>query len=343
MDIYKKLLATINKTIVILILLFSLITVTNVIAAQTDKLGTKSVDAVQIKKQANYSRKGADTCLACHDEDSEFPVLNIFKTPHGLQNKNVNSHSPFAQKQCETCHGPAGKHSTKRLRKGQKREDMIDFSRLSNIPVAEKNKICASCHVKKAKSHFDGGIHEVNEVACTDCHQVHKPKDPMLENIAQVNKCVSCHTAKKLITNKFSTHPFRKGQMGCTSCHAPHGNENDNMLNAETTTGTCTECHAGKRGPFLFEHQPVSEDCSLCHSAHGSNQQGMLKQRAPYLCQSCHSAQGHPSLANDNEGLIERRFPPKRTGSAFLLGKSCTNCHSKIHGSNHPSGNKLQR
>jgi len=344
MDIYKKLLATINRFVAISLVLFSFITVSSANAADTATAKADApVDAVQVKKHAEYSKKGADTCLACHDADSEFPVMNIFKTPHGLQSKKAGGHTPFAEKQCETCHGPAGNHTVKRVRKGEQREDMIDFGRNSNIPVEEKNKVCASCHTKKAKAHFDGGIHQVNEVACTDCHKVHQAKDPMLSNDTQVTGCVDCHKSKKLATQKFSTHPLKTGQMGCTSCHAPHGNDNDKMLKHETVVGTCTECHAGKRGPFLFEHQPASEDCTLCHSAHGSNQQGMLTQRAPYLCQNCHSAEGHPALANDNKGLIERRFPAQRTGSAFLLGKGCTNCHSKIHGSNHPSGSKLQR
>jgi len=345
MDIKKNLFTLLITTFLLSIVLVLLVTVSShvVFAAQAVKKSASPHEIMQIKSQAEYSKKGADTCLACHDEDSEFPVLDIFKTPHGLQSSNKNSQLPFAQEQCETCHGAAGKHSVKRLRKGQQREPMLDFARFSKIPAEDKNQVCASCHVKKAKSHFDGGIHQVNDVACSDCHRVHQVKDPMLVNETQVEGCVDCHQSQKLITRKFSTHPLINGQMGCTSCHAPHGNDNDNILHAETVVGTCTTCHAGKRGPFLFEHQPASEDCSLCHSAHGSNQQGMLTQRSPYLCQNCHSSQGHPSLANDADGLIERRFPPLRTGSVFLLGKACTNCHSKVHGSNHPSGSKLQR
>ena len=39
-------------------------------------------------------------------------------------------------------------------------------------------------------------------------------------------------------------------------------------------------------------------------------------------------------------GLWER---PIGTPSRFLLGQSCLNCHSQVHGSNHPSGSKLMR
>jgi len=30
-------------------------------------------------------------------------------------------------------------------------------------------------------------------------------------------------------------------------------------------------------------------------------------------------------------------------GAAFLLAGGCINCHSQVHGSNHPSGVKLMR
>jgi hypothetical protein len=52
-----------------------------------------------------YTKKGADTCLKCHDESSKFPVLSIFKTKHA---QSADPRSPFAKLQCETCHGPAG-------------------------------------------------------------------------------------------------------------------------------------------------------------------------------------------------------------------------------------------
>lgn len=300
----------------------------------------QAADVLQIKKEADYSKQGADTCLKCHDEDSAFPVLDIFKTPHAMK---ADKHTPFAEQQCETCHGPVGRHGKKRIRKGEHREPMIAFEKSSQVSVDERNKICSGCHQKVEKSHWQGSVHQVSDVACSDCHTVHASRDPILSNTMQLEKCGTCHQSHKLASNRFSTHPLKYGQMGCTSCHNLHKTDNDNLLKAETVNDTCFNCHAEKRGPFLWEHAPSSEDCSLCHSPHGSNQSAMLSQKPPYLCQSCHSSSGHPSLANDDSGLIERRFPPLRTGSAFLLGRSCSNCHSKVHGSNHPSGSTLQR
>ena len=91
----------------------------------------------------------------------------------------------------------------------------------------------------------------------------------------------------------------------------------------------CTSCHAEKRGPFLWDHAPAAEDCNLCHTPHGSNQPALLKKRVPQLCQECHSPAGHPSVSYDGSRL---------KGSMFLGAKGCSNCHSAVHGSNHPSG-----
>ena len=102
---------------------------------------------------------------------------------------------------------------------------------------------------------------------------------------------------------------------------------------------TCYTCHAEKRGPFLWEHAPAAEDCTLCHDPHGSVNPARLKKNPPLLCQQCHSIAGHPSVARTPAGLPGGAGG----GSAFLLAGSCLNCHSQIHGSNHPSGVKLMR
>ena len=330
-------LAEISRKLLLMILVCTSYLGGSVFAQETQQ---QDVDVLQIKKHAEYSEKGADTCLKCHDEDSDYPVMDIFRTPHG---STADKHSPFAQQQCESCHGPVGKHDKNRIRKGESREPMIAFDKHSQVPVAERNAICASCHEKVDQSHWQGSIHQVSDVACSDCHTVHAVNDPIQFNITQIEKCGSCHQSHKLSSNRFSTHPLKTGQMGCTSCHNLHQSDHEKLLNSETVNDTCFSCHAEKRGPYLWEHEPATEDCGLCHAPHGSNQSEMLTQRSPYLCQSCHSSQGHPSLANDDSGLIERRFPALRTGSAFLLGRACGNCHSKVHGSNHPSGSKLQR
>ncbi|WP_351089807.1 cytochrome c3 family protein, partial [Shewanella sp. S1-49-MNA-CIBAN-0167] len=95
--------------------------------------------------------------------------------------------------------------------------------------------------------------------------------------------------------NKRSSHPMKWDQMTCIDCHSPHGSMSESALNKPTVNDTCYSCHAEKRGPFLWEHAPVTENCVSCHNPHGSVNDNMLESRAPQLCQQCHANDGHAS------------------------------------------------
>jgi len=153
----------------------------------------------------------------------------------------------------------------------------------------------------------------------------------------QPEVCYRCHANIRAAFDQFSAHPVRYAEMTCTSCHAPHDSLFPKLLTRPTVNQTCYSCHAQMRGPFLWEHPPVPEDCNNCHNSHGSTNPALLKLRPPLLCQQCHSSAGHPSIAYTGQGL------PGHTPSANLLGGSCLNCHSHVHGSNAPSGADLSR
>jgi DmsE family decaheme c-type cytochrome len=112
-----------------------------------------------------------------------------------------------------------------------------------------------------------------------------------------------------------------------------------NQLVKPTLNETCYQCHAEKRGPFLWEHPPAREDCANCHEPHGSNHPSLLVNRMPLLCQQCHMSAFHPSTAytgvNASAGVSRLDI--------HAASKSCLNCHSEVHGSNHPSGPRLMR
>lgn len=301
-----------------------------------------SVSAVE------FTKKGADTCIKCHDEDSEYPVFDIFKTKHGVQ---ADARTPFGGLQCEACHGPGesnplfaedGKpprsHVAK-IRTGEQRPPMLAFGAKSHVPVADQNRMCLTCHAGDSHIAWQGSAHEAGEVACASCHTIHTPHDAVLDKETQPDKCFTCHLQQRAEFLKPSNHPVRFGQVACSDCHTTHGSATATLLARPTLNETCYTCHAEKRGPFLWEHAPASEDCSLCHTPHGSVHPALLTKRPPLLCQQCHAQEYHPSDAYTAAGL------PGGTGSpsAFLLAGSCTNCHSQVHGSNHPSGVKLMR
>lgn len=278
----------------------------------------------------DFSRSGADTCLGCHEEKS---TMAIFDTPHAVAS---DPRTPFAQQQCESCHGPGGDHG-RRLRPGQERTPPMAFAANSVLSTEDEVTICLSCHKSQERHHWQGSVHERAGIGCVDCHSVHASHDPATNRQEQAGMCFDCHTRERAESLQASSHPIRHGQMVCTDCHQPHGTLSDDLLVHASTNDNCFQCHAEKRGPFLWEHAPAAEDCTLCHNAHGSNHPDLLSRRAPLLCQECHSRAGHPSIAQTGERL------PAGQPSAMLLGASCSNCHSQVHGSNHPSGANLSR
>ncbi|MEE8428295.1 MAG: DmsE family decaheme c-type cytochrome [Gammaproteobacteria bacterium] len=278
----------------------------------------------------NYTDTGADTCLQCHGEGSGFEVVDIFKTKHG---QPADGRTPFAGLQCESCHGPGGSHIM-----GEAEPPIMEFEGGdSAYSIEEQNKVCLGCHENQSRIAWKGGPHGGGDVACSDCHQIHAAQDRVLTAKGQGDVCFNCHQKQRGEFQKTSHHPVRFGLMTCTDCHKPHGSVAPALLAKPTLNQTCYTCHAEKRGPLLWEHAPVAEDCSLCHNPHGSIHPALLTKRPPLLCQQCHSARGHPSLAYTKEGL------PSGSPSGFLLSGSCLNCHSQVHGSNHPSGVKLMR
>lgn len=283
------------------------------------------------EEDTTYSRQGADSCLACHDDAV---TLGVFKTPHGVP---TEPHSPFGtgQLQCEACHGPGGAHAG-RVRRGEERPPLIGFGATALTPIREQNQTCTECHAAEIDVGWQVGSHDSDNISCADCHSSHNSRDPILSSASQSAVCVDCHSAQRNAELKPYGHE-QNGQAGCDSCHSIHDADGPSALARFTTNQTCYQCHADKRGPFIWEHAPVGEDCSLCHAPHGSSHPGALTRRAPLLCQSCHSQSGHPSLANTPDGLASG------TPSRFLLGQSCMNCHSQVHGSNHPSGSRLMQ
>ncbi len=278
-----------------------------------------------------YTEQGADTCLDCHSDEN---MLLIFRTPHG---QGADPNTPFAHRQCESCHGAGAAH-TGRRNVGAGHEPVIRFGQGDNrSPVKEQNASCMNCHSGDVGMPWTGSVHERNDTACADCHSLHKPVDPVSQLTEQAGICFRCHKQQRADSLKPYTHPVRFGVMTCTSCHSPHHSPADALLKKNTLNELCWSCHTDLRGPYLFEHPPATEDCTLCHSPHGSIHPALLIRRPPLLCQSCHSQAGHPSLSFTPNGL------PGRNPSTFVLGRSCVNCHSQVHGSNHPSGTNLMR
>lgn len=302
--------------------------------ATAQQAGSSSAPAA-MPLPTQYTDKGADTCLSCHDEEgSVYSASALFKTKHAHRG---DKRTPFGVGglQCEACHGPGALHA-----RNKRASAIVAFKAGSKLSAGERNAICLSCHEGSTRTAWHVGAHERNNVACTDCHRVHSQHgDPMASKAREAEACFTCHKSQRADFHKTSTHPVRQGKMSCSDCHNAHGSTAPAMLAKPTLNQTCFSCHADKRGPLLWEHAPVAEDCALCHTPHGSVRTALLNKTPPLLCQQCHSPAGHPSVARTGAAL------PANGGTAaiFTVAGSCTNCHTQVHGSNHPSGARLMR
>jgi DmsE family decaheme c-type cytochrome len=286
---------------------------------------------------------GEKRCGECHDTEK-----TLFGHTQHARVFRENPRNSVEKTVCEACHGPGSLHVADVKDKSR----IIGFSKEWGTPVATQNGQCLSCHSGGQRMHWPGSIHATNQLACSDCHNpmARFSGGGLLKKASITETCQSCHQQQRAEFRKRSHMPVPEGKMSCEDCHNPHGSSSRRLLKADTINDLCTGCHAEKRGPFLWEHAPVRENCMNCHHPHGSNQDKLLVQSRPMLCQQCHSGQGgmgHQLFAASTlaDGMVGGAPPPANAtaGSRRTLGRSCQNCHTQVHGSNHPSGARLQR
>ena len=270
-----------------------------------------------------------DDCKTCHDKATG-PAFS--KTKHAQ-----------ADLSCASCHQGVAEHAAAQA------EGRTDgpVPSVKKLEVRALNETCLSCHEKERQASWKGGVHDRRNVGCTDCHSVHSPKSvkAQLKTQADPETCYSCHQTMRAKAQRTSHHPVREGKVSCSSCHNPHEGSRPKMLQAESTNELCYKCHAEKRGPFLFEHAPVREDCTSCHEPHGTNHKRLLAQKLPNLCWNCHlTGSGHFGSGDNLSTELGARVAPPGAPSGYptansrFIEKSCKNCHVNVHGSNSPSG-----
>ncbi len=276
---------------------------------------------------------GSETCRTCH-EDSYQRWKNTTMGKAFLE----HAQKPLEKRACEACHGPGRAHAEG----GGGADTIISFSKKTKRPAHELNEQCLQCHEKGNRMFWEGSTHESRGLSCVTCHQVMQPNVPSLRfdepltgnrqfvKQTRMEVCFQCHLQRRAQVYRSAHMPFREGKVTCTNCHNPHGTPNPKLLIESSTNETCYKCHAERRGPFLWEHPPVMENCANCHDPHGSARPQMLKVSQPRLCQQCHDVNRHNST-------------PQLAPTRFAFNRGCTNCHSNIHGSNHPSGVWYQR
>ena len=264
-----------------------------------------------------------DSCQICHSLVAQKFSTTIHSTVHpAVKGEPVRY-------VCVTCHGDGKDHA----QKYGEPSALTLFSKESTTTKDQKDSVCLQCHEKGQQLYWQASSHERRDVVCVDCHKMMEPASPLnlLSAKSETEVCFSCHLLEKAQAQQSAHMPLREGKVTCRDCHNAHGTPNDKLLTEATTNEICYKCHAEKRGPFLWEHSPVTEDCMNCHVPHGSPRDNLLTMDRPRLCQQCH-------MGGDAHVTI-----PQTATSGFVLSRSCQNCHSQVHGSNSPSGAFLQR
>jgi len=279
---------------------------------------------------------GEAVCIACHDPQNK----QFTHTVHAAAFRQ-NPKNELQQRSCEACHGPGSNH-IKDPANPANHAALVGFTREWGTPVAQQTAMCLTCHQGGPQMFWRDSVHATNQLSCSDCHNpMAKISATGLLKKPSINEtCYTCHRQQRAEFAKRSHMPLPEGKVSCVDCHNPHGSNNHALIKADSVNELCYGCHAEKRGPFLWEHAPVRDNCLNCHNAHGSNHDKLLTVARPFSCQQCHgNAGGHQSTLYNAGQLIGG-------GAAVnsrVLGRSCQNCHSQIHGSNHPAGARFQR
>ncbi len=304
---------------------------------------------------ASAAGPGSDVCKGCHE-----PYFDSYaKSVHGVKG---NLKGPANAGECSSCHGDGTKHVE--AGGGRGAGGIINPNNPA-ISADQRNAACLSCHESnRALAFWDSGRHKLNDVTCSNCHSIHgTPKgfneklvkangptpSPYVNTVRQLQyeTCNQCHKEQRSQILKPSHHPIVEGKVKCSDCHNPHGSLSPAMIKNDTVNDLCTTCHADKRGPYIAEHPPVSENCLNCHLTHGSNHNKLLTERLPNLCQDCHQGASHlGTIWNQKDTFVGGggyNAPPPGTVAPTILangprfiGRSCLNCHTNIHGSNAP-------
>ena len=268
---------------------------------------------------------GDEACAGCHEE----LVASFDKSFHSTFFKKGDNF------RCEACHGSGQAHM-------DNEDPTLIAGPENNMKKLEQN--CLSCHSNVVHGLKEKHVMEYG-VGCTDCHKVHQPayKGSLAEYEDQL--CLKCHQDIKAKMYLPSHHPVKEGRMTCIDCHKFDGSEDVASENTmpERVNETCLSCHPQYRGPFVFEHAPVAENCLICHDPHGSVANNLLKANEPFLCLQCHQMHFHTALPGYEGEFTPRNHPDRgpftstRTGQKRAFLTKCTQCHTMIHGSDLPS------
>lgn len=289
------------------------------VSLQWQPIGSRRVAAIEGAEPI-----GSEECLVCHED--------------------VKGHEKIQQyhRDCEACHGGGSLHA--------------DSEEAAEIRYPDSAD-CLVCHAAGRDTHLQWGAgqHSMAGVICSDCHDPHNIRRENLREFPQPafrdmdstsQLCIECHRDVGTRFHYPTHHPVAEGAMGCISCHNPH--EDARVAHGDRNQ-RCAGCHQDIMGPWIYEHPPAVEDCTICHNPHGAVTTDLLETVQPVICLQCHTLNDEFHQRSRGTGIptnatIDQDFPtdpdqlykPIQPGDVDQAGtflRRCTDCHGAVHGS----------
>jgi len=167
--------------------------------------------------EAQYTAEGTERCMRCHAGER---MTLMAETAHGNPD---NPHTPYANQGCESCHGPGSLHVS-RARGGQGMPALVIFG--AEDSVQQQTQSCINCHANEMGDlkgmQWSGSLHDLDDVTCVSCHEMHVVGNPLADQERQRDGCAECHRAQIAGHPRFEDKGIVFDRLSCYDCHDVH-------------------------------------------------------------------------------------------------------------------------
>ena len=140
-------------------------------------------------------------CTRCHDENDNIAIFSIYQTRHGVKG---DARTPS----CQSCHGESTRHVKNPEGTSPRPSPEVVFGSKLKVKTASapdaQNTACIGCHLAGLRANWSGSEHQSHDLACSSCHKVHVPADPVLNKVTQPQVCEDCHKTQRAQLRRFS-------------------------------------------------------------------------------------------------------------------------------------------
>jgi len=168
-------------------------------------------------QEAKYTEEGTERCQFCHGGET---MTMMAETAHGNLS---NPDSPYAQKGCESCHGPGSLHVS-RARGGRGFPALIRFG--SEQAIQQQTAACIDCHAndmgESEGMEWVNSAHDTDGMTCVSCHRMHVAGNPLADQESQRESCAHCHEKQIATHRRFESAGIVFDKLTCYDCHDVH-------------------------------------------------------------------------------------------------------------------------